>query len=122
MERVVERYQVQSMHYLGNAFASIHEGDTGKASEFLWGSMAEALKAVAASRGIVFESHKKLWDYARGLAEELDDKSIYDVFVHANSLHRNFYESTLELKDVHLAAEDVRTTVGKLLSLILKED
>jgi len=103
---------------LDNAAASIRKGDIGKASEFLWGSMAEAVKAVAASKGITFYSHRRLKEYASELARELQDKSIFDTFAHANSLHSNFYECELELRDVLRVAEEVRSTVGKLLRLI----
>ena len=105
-----------------NAFDFIKAGDAGKASEFLWGSIAEAVKAVAASKGIMVYSHAKLKQYAHELARELQDRSISDAFDRANSLHSNFYESTLELKDVYLVGEDVRATVGKLLELTARED
>jgi len=66
-------------------------------------------------------NHGRIWNFAESLTKELEDKSIYDAFVHANFLHTNFYESELELKDVRRLAEDVRMTVGKLLSLISQE-
>ena len=106
---------------MGNAAAFMRKGDTGKASEFLWGSIAEAVKAVAASKGITFHTHRRLKEYASELARELQDKSISDAFNKAESLHFNFYESELELKDVRRMAEDIRIAVGKLLSLISGE-
>ena len=117
----VEKYAGQSLHYLKNASKFIDAGDSDKASEFLWGSMAEALKALALSRGIHLKNHRKIWDYAESLPKELGDKSIYDAFLHANFLHTNFYESELEIKDVRRMAEDIRVAVGKLLSLIPEE-
>lgn len=117
----VEKYAGQSRHYLLNASKFIDAGDSEKASEFLWGSMAQAIKAVVAAKGVTFRKHRLLWEYAETLAKELKDKSIYDSFVHAYSLHSNFYESDLELRDVRRVAEDVRMTVGKLLQLISQE-
>ena len=117
----VEKYASQSLHYLKNASKYIDAGNSEKASEFLWGSMAEAMKALALSRGILLKNHRKIWDYAENLPKELGDKSIYDAFLHANFLHTNFYESELELKDVRRMAEDIRMAVGKLLSLIPEE-
>ncbi len=117
----VEKYAGQSLHYLKNASKFIDAGDSAKASEFLWGSMAEALKALALSKGIRLEKHSAIWNYIESLTKELEDKNIYDVFLHANSLHKNFYEFELELKDVRRIAEDVRMTVGKLLGLIPEE-
>jgi len=112
------KYKAQSVHYLENAFKFIDAGDVEKASEFLWGSMAEAIKAVAAIKGVTFRGHRQVRDYAESLSKELGDKSIFDHFLHAESLHSNFYECELELKDVIRVAEEVRTTVDKLLSLI----
>lgn len=117
----VKKYAGQSLHYLGNAYKFIDAGDAEKASEFLWGSMSQAIKAVMAVRGITFRKHRLLWEYASSLAKELEDKNIYDSFVHAYSLHSNFYESDIELRDVRIIAEDVKATVGKLLSYIPKE-
>ncbi len=118
----VEKYVRQSHNYLRNASNFIDAANPEKAGEFLWGSMAQALKALAASRGIHLRTHSRIWDYVDGLAKELEDKSIYDAFVKANHLHTNFYESELELKDVRIMAEDIRLTVGKLLSFIPEED
>ena len=118
----VEKYARQSLTYLRNASKFVDAGDSEKASEFLWGSMAQAIKAVAAAKGVTFRKHRLLWEYAETLANELEDKSIYDSFLHAYSLHSNFYESDLELKDVRRIAEDVKVAVGKLLSRIPKGD
>ena len=118
---LLEKHKAQSVHYLENAYKFIDAGDSEKASEFLWGSMAQAIKAVAATKGVTLKSHRLLWDYAESLSKELEDKSIFDSFFHANSLHSNFYECELELKDVIRVADDVRMTVGKLLQLISQE-
>jgi len=117
----VKRYKTQSIHYFENALKFIEVGDTEKASEFLWGSMAQALKATAASKDIQLRNHKDIRDYALELARVLPDESIRHTFNNAQSLHSNFYESGLMLEDVIIAAEDVKETVTKLLSFIPKE-
>jgi len=118
----VEKHAGQSRHYLLNASKFIDAGDSEKASEFLWGSIAQALKALALSKGIRLQKHWEIWNYVESLAKELEDRSIYDVFLHADSLHKNFYELELEMKDVRRMAEDVKMTVGKLLSYIPKPE
>ena len=118
----VDKYVRQSSHYLKNASRFIDAGDSAKASEFLWGSMAQALKAVAASRGIILKNHRQIWNYTESLTKELGDKSIYDAFIHANYLHTNFYESELELRDIRRAAEDISMVRDKLLNLIPSEE
>ena len=116
----IKKYKAQSSHYLENAFISLEVGNLEKASEFLWGSMAQALKAVAASRDIRLKSHKDIRDYAMELARTLPDESIRHAFNSAQSLHSNFYESGLMLEDVAMGAEDVKVAVARLLNLIPK--
>jgi len=114
----VKKYKTQSIHYLENAFNFIEVSDLEKASEFIWGSVAEALKAVAASKEIWLKHHKDLRDYAMELARTLPDESIRHTFLHAQSLHSNFYETGLLMEDVVMCAEEVRTTINKLFKLI----
>ena len=117
----LQRYFHQSRHYLGNAYHFLREREMEKASEFLWGSIAEAVKAVALSKGKDLRSHRALWEYAIGLAKELDDPSLAQTFRNANSLHSNFYEGGLIPAEVAEMVQPVREAVGKLLGLIPKE-
>jgi len=118
MEKKTEKHARESLLYLKNASKFVDAGNVEKASEFLWGSMAQALKAVAASKGIYLRNHRQIWSYAEGLAKELEDNTIYAAFVQANFLHTNFYECELEMKDVRRMAEEIKVAVGKLLKLI----
>lgn len=117
-KRRIKKYTSQSIHYFENADYFINASDLEKASEFLWGSMTQALKAVAASKGIQIRSHRQLRDYAMELARALPDDNIRHAFDKAQSLHSNFYESGLLLEDVVIAADDIRAGVRKLLGLI----
>ena len=118
----VERYAGRSLHYLRNAAKFIDKGDAEKASEFLWGSIVQALKAVALSKGFFLKNHAAIWNYVDDLTKDLQNKDIRDAFVSANLLHTNFYESELGLDRVRILADDIRTAVGKLLSLIPKQE
>lgn len=118
MKDKASSYKKRSIHYFENAKKFIDKGDAEKASEFLWGSMAQALKAVAASRNISLRSHNQVKNYALELARTLKDDSIRHTFDYAQSLHSNFYESGLLLEDVVRAAEDVRRTVSQLLKFV----
>lgn len=77
----VQKYAGQSLHYLRTASKFIDVGDSEKASEFLWGSLAEALKALALSKGIYLKKHGEIRNYVDSLTKELEDKSIYDTFL-----------------------------------------
>lgn len=103
---------------MGNAFGYVEAGDPGKASEFLWGSMAQALKAVAATKGVQLRGHSQVREYARLLAQAQNDATIWDVFRKAEMLHRNFYELGTELEEVAILSLEVRATVSKLLGFI----
>ena len=119
---IVKKYKSQSEHYFGNALSSIQAGDAAKAGEFLWGSVALALKAVAASEGKKVK-HTNMSAYARELARKENDVSIWDVYGIADSLHgKGFYEAGLSLEEVQTHAERIRTTVVKLFSLIPEVD
>ena len=116
---VVERYHGQSQHYYENALKFLQEGEPQKAAEFLWGTMAETFKAIAASRGRELRTHREIWDYAREVAKELNDESIWFGFKAAHSLHSDFYEAGLTLDDVKLEWETlIRPTLDKLTSLL----
>ncbi len=115
---LLEKYKDQSVHFFENALSSIQAGEAEKAGEFLWGSMAQALKAVAASEGRELNTHGEIRRYATELAKKHNDMSIWDVYGIANSLHGNFYEAGLSLEEVQTHADRIRTTVVKLFSLI----
>jgi len=118
---LVEKYKAQSTHYFENALGSIEAGDAEKAGEFLWGSMAQALKAVAASEERALNSHGEIRKYATELAKKHNDMSIWDVYGIANSLHGNFYEAGLSLEEVQTHAERIRAIVVKLFGLLPEE-
>ncbi|MBI4296489.1 MAG: hypothetical protein HY667_05175 [Chloroflexi bacterium] len=96
-------------------------GEAEKASAFLWGSVAQALKAVAVSKDISLMSHAAIRSYARKLAKTLQDETILHAFEHAQSLHSNFYETGLLLEDVAISADEVRAFLAKLFKLIPTE-
>jgi hypothetical protein len=121
LEDRVLNYRVGAIHYLGNAREFLRQQEFTKASEFIWGAMAQAIKAVAASKGYELRHYRELWDYARELAQELNDPSMFQDFRQANSLHSNFYEAGLPAEEVIDSVETIGATVGKLLSLLPEE-
>ncbi len=118
---LLEKYKSQSIHYFENALNYIQVGDAEKASEFVWGSMAEALKAVAAKKGIRLWNHDDIGDYAKKLAKELGNEEITKAHGLASSLHSNFYEAGLRIEDVRLRLDQIKGTIKKLLELVTEE-
>ncbi len=81
--------------YRSNAEQAIAAGEFRKASELLWGSITQELKALAATYNIVISSHRDFFEFLRQLAIELNDKHLYLKFVELNALHKNFYDETI---------------------------
>lgn len=119
--KLTEKYKAQSRHYFENALGAIEAGDAEKAGEFVWGSMAEALKAVASKKGTKLWRHQDIDDYAKALAKELEDEEITKAHGLASSLHSNFYEAELRVEDVRLRLDQIKGTIGKLLDLATKD-
>lgn len=112
-----EDYASLSGHYLDNGLMFLQLGEVEKAGEFLWGGMAAALKAVAATRGIRLRTHNRVREYARGLAKESKDPGVWDDFVKAQHLHSNFYEASLERQDLEMDVDLIRRRIGLLLQM-----
>ncbi len=115
------RHKKQSVHYFENALKSIDAGDAEKASEFLWGSMAQALKAVAMSKDKLLKRHDDIKKYALEFRKS-GDEDIYYAFNMAQSLHSNFYETGLSLDDVIIGADEIKKAIANLLSQIPEEN
>ena len=117
----IKKYKTQSAHYFENALKFIAAGDAEKASEFLWGSMAQALKAVAMSKDKLLKRHDDIKKYALEFRKS-GDEDIYYAFNRAQSLHSNFYETGLSLDDVIIGADEIKRAIAKLLSQIPEEN
>ena len=118
----VRNYVTASLHYMENALLMVSQGDAGKASELLWGSVAEAVLALAASRGKQLANHRSLHWFIGVLSKELNDQSIAEAFYVAENLHqKGFHEIELDIRDVALVLEPIRKLVTRLLDLIPKE-
>lgn len=111
------RYAANSRRYMQNAMRFMREEEVEKATEFLWGSMAAAIKAVAAAKGRGLKSHRDIRDYARLVAKELGDNALFAAYRDAEGMHSNFYESRLTAADIRLVLEDIRQAIAKLLSM-----
>ena len=118
---IAEKYKSQSIHYFLNALSSIEAGNAEKAGEFVWGSMAVALKAVAAIKGAKLWRHQDIEDYAKILAKELGNEEITKAHGLASALHSNFYEADLRIEDVRFRLDQVKDTIINLLDLVNAE-
>ena len=104
-----------------NALEYLRAGQLEKSSEFLWGSMAQAVKAVAALREITLPTHGAIWEFTRQLCQELGDSTLFDAFKDANRLHANFYEAGMTREMLIDSEVTIRQGVARLIGLTPRE-
>lgn len=101
-----------------NASKAFSEGEFEKAGEFLWGAIADALKAHAAAiNSRKLNDHKQIIDYAIELSEKQKDHKIRQEFFKVKNLHGNFYEAGMDPREVEDIMISARPVVGKILTL-----
>jgi HEPN domain-containing protein len=101
--------------YLREAEELIEKKDYPQASEKLWGSFVEAVKAVASERGIKLGTHRSIAEFVAELDKEYPDLKLREVFRHAKSLHINFYEDHLPEDYVIESKQIISKAVEQLL-------
>jgi len=116
----MERYLKLGKKYLSEGLELLSKGDLAQASEKLWGAAAEAVKAVADSRGWEHFTHRSLAEAVSRLYEETGDPEIPRLYASAESLHANFYEGFASPGLVKLYAEDAEALIEKLRQMLLK--
>ncbi|MYC29546.1 MAG: hypothetical protein F4X65_05585 [Chloroflexi bacterium] len=93
------------------------KGNRLQASEKVWASVAQQLKAVAEDRGWANGSHLLLRDIARQLQRETRDDSFWDLYRSVEYMHRNFYENEDDWDEIEEAWVDSEILVEKLEAL-----
>ena len=103
--------------FLARARSYLADDDLLQASEKGWGAAAQAVKAVAESRGWEHSGHRQLQRTIRRLVDETGLSDIRDGFNEANTLHANIYDGFLETQDISENLERVEFLVGQLRPL-----
>jgi len=109
--RRTERYLRRRSEYWSNALKYVGEGKFSKASEFLWGAVAQSIKALAAMRDVSISRHSMFFDFMRELSKEQEDAELYKSFLFLNNLHKNFYDEYIGAADFQIYLEEA----GKFL-------
>jgi len=89
-----------------------------QASEKFWGSASQAVKALAAKRGLELRSHGELHSLIVELARGSGDPEIRRLWQSAGTLRQNSCEKWLPPEMVEENAEDVKKLVEKLRELL----
>ena len=109
-----ERYAATSTTLLDQAQVELETGDLLQASEKYWGAAAQALKAVAQTRGWDHNSHAHFFRIIRALIDETGDDDLFDLFNAANLLHANFYENWMQAHEIQRLSEHVAELINRL--------
>ena len=100
--------------FLGKARAYLAEGDLLQASEKGWGAAAQAVKAIAETRGWDHRGHRQLHQAVDRLVAETGQAELRTLFASANILHSNFYDGFLSEEAVSGYLKDVERFVEQL--------
>lgn len=107
--------------YFGNAEVLLGKGEERKASEMLWGAIAQGVKALAASRNIILETHSRLFEFVREVARECKRRDIYETFLELQVLHGNFYDTAIPAEALLSYFRRARTFLLELEGLIRRD-
>ena len=88
-------YKSRSDLYFENARKFESERPT-KASEFYWGAVTQAIKAIALLRGTRIWEHKQYGEFVKEFSKEVNNPKILRLFANMHALHKNFYEGDLD--------------------------
>lgn len=117
----VEIYFENSNRYWNQAQEHLKRKELAKASELAWGSVAEAIKALAATTGHMVKGHREVRSYIKIVSGQLQDPELYEYFKEVERLHVNFYETHLDEDDIRGALSKAHVLLSKLRELIQRD-
>jgi len=122
LEKSVQ-YERRAEKYLDNARDLVIKREFAKASELLWGTVVEFIKAISVLYGLDPSrlKHKEIVETGKRIALELGDVEMSKLIDKAQAFHANFYEDFMseEVFGEHYEAMIRLTT--KLLSILNKK-
>ena len=112
-----QQYTSTSAKLFDQARLELEAGDLIQASEKYWGAAAQALKAVAQTRGWPHNSHAHFYRIIRNLIDESSDTELFELFNAANQLHSNFYENWMQPREILQLADQVDELIRHLAEI-----
>lgn len=116
--QLLAHYKATGDHYLHNAGELTGKKEFRKASEMLWGTATQAVKALAASKGIRLYGLQDLYGFVRQVAKEKNDDTIRSTFYELHTLHTNFYDENIPEDDFPRYYELTVGFVSRIYGLI----
>lgn len=118
----LNKYFKLNEKYLKNGEKFLAEGELAQACEKFWGAVAEAIKAIAESRGWEHVKHRHLMETISRLFRETRDEELLRLMASAERLHSNFYENFMSKEEVEVHITDAKKLIEKLKALMRKMD
>ena len=112
-----EYHSETATEFLIKARAYLAADDLLQASEKGWGAAAQAVKAVAESRGWNHSGHRQLHQAIDRLVRETGNIELRNLFSAANTLHVNFYDGFLSAQAIGETLAGVERLVEQLRPL-----
>ena len=117
----IDRYRKQSIGLLQNALQEIKQGHWTRSEDLLWGSLTQAVKGVALSRGEQLTSDEAVREYASRLGHEQRDRRLREAFTQLS----NFGDSVERLREARFRVdriipilEDVSSAIERLWEMV----
>lgn len=99
---IFEEYIRTRDEYYANMSEMLIKGEYRKASELLWGAIAQSIKALASLSSINIRIHGDFFKYVKEVAKEKQDEEYKELFHTLNALHKNFYDLEFPPEDFSL--------------------
>ncbi|MFQ6028831.1 MAG: hypothetical protein ACE5Q6_15210 [Dehalococcoidia bacterium] len=117
----IQRYRNQSLRLLDNALTEMRNGRWTRSEDLLWGSLTQAVKGVALSRGDSPEDDAAVRAYATKIGQEHRDRRIRDAFEQLGNFSETLElvrDSRSRVDQLFLTLDDVSSAVERLWELV----
>ncbi|MCH8897922.1 MAG: hypothetical protein IIC33_06475 [Chloroflexi bacterium] len=121
----IRRYRSQSLRLLDGALSEMRSGRWNRSEDLIWGSLTQAVKGVALSRGDEIEGEEAVKEYASSLGQEYRDRRIREAFTQlagfADTADR-VRETRSRMDYLFLILDDVSAAIERLWELVPVEN
>jgi hypothetical protein len=121
----IQRYRRQSLRLLNSAITEMRSGRWMRSEDLLWGSLTQAVKGVALSRGDVIEGDEPVRAYAARLGQEYRDRRIREAFSQLSGFSDTVdrvRESRSRMDYLFLLLDDVGAAIERLWEMVPPEN
>lgn len=107
-------------HYYRNLEKTLTKRDYRKSSELLWGTITQAIKALATMPPypIEIKAHDDFYYFTEIVSKVTRDEEYYELFLFLNSLHQNFYDKIIPENGFRLYIKKAKEFLKKTQNLI----